>query len=315
MKVRTYFEALDTTPVAPRVSEKSNTQKPTSFRVYLGAFDNVASDSQLRILADCDLVILDPLQHGANHAITSTPRSRLIARFILGRLDLETLLGAAQHDSGIKDFTIFAFDHILDLVSAYFPTPSGRNRGFTGIVLANWEIFFSVATLHELSKELSKRALDVYLETESPHFLHELDAVAQESITGLVIRNGLLWPNGERKDCFDLDKMRPTTKSFMAQEFLRPFTTMVWEELDNNAVIPIAVLKRTYAWSRFHSTLSWIAPSYALFDAEAVVPQVEPLSAFDWLKESSVVQLHNLWKNNQTVRARIHHVFSFLRAN
>lgn len=284
------------------MSERRKVHNPTSFRIYLGALDDVASDSQSRILSDWDLVILDPLQPGVNNAITSTPRSKQIAPFILGRLDIEALLGTAQHDYDIEDFTIYALDCILGLVSTYFPVPNERNHGFTGIVLAGWDNFFSVAALHELSKELSKRALDVYLETKSPHFLNEVNAVAHNSIAGLVIRNGLLWPNGERRDCFDMDEMRLTIKAFMSQEIVRQFTTMMWEELDNNAVVSISVLKRTYSWSRFHNTLAWIAPSYALLDAEAMVTQLEPLSAFDWLKESSVIELHDLWKNNQTVR-------------
>lgn len=255
----------------------------------------MALEARSRILSDCDLVVLDPLQAGVRGSISSTPYNKSTAQFVLGRLDLANIFGEHQYS------LIPALDHILGLVSVYFPLQTEERHGFTGIVFACWEGFFSVTTLHELSKELVKRGLDVYLEANPPNFLDEVSAVAHESISGLVIRNGLLWPNGERKDCFDLEALRPAARAFMSQEFLRPFLTIMWEEIDDDAVVPNAVMKRTHSWSKYHTTLLRVVPSGALFDAEGAVPQLEPLGAFDWLKGRSVIELQTLWRDNQTV--------------
>ncbi|KFZ18278.1 hypothetical protein V502_04173 [Pseudogymnoascus sp. VKM F-4520 (FW-2644)] len=310
-RVKKHFQRLNTTSIVRRLApEVHNVNKPTSFRIYLGAFDGAALEARSRILSDCDLVVLDPLQAGVGDSISSIPCNKSAARFILGRLDLADIFGEHQYS------LIPALDHILGLVSVYFPLQTEERHGFTGIVLACWEGFFSVATLHELSKELVKRGLDVYLEAKPPTFLDEVSAVAHESISGLVIRNGLLWPNGERKDCFDLEALRPAARAFMSQEFLRPFLTIMWEEIDDDAVMPIAVLKRTHSWSKYHTTLLSVVPSGALFDAEAAVPQLEPLGAFDWLKDRSVIELQTLWQDNQTVSSEstTREVFKPLRA-
>jgi len=62
-----------------------------------------------------------------------------------------------------------------------------------------------------------------------------------------------------------------------------------------------AVLKRTYTWCSFYSALPWIGSNSALFDASINVVKFQPLSAFDWLKEHRVMELHDLWRNNRTV--------------
>ncbi|KAL5344247.1 hypothetical protein ACLOAV_010817 [Pseudogymnoascus australis] len=310
-RVKNHFQRLNTTSIVRRLApEVHNVNKPTSFRIYLGAFDGVALEARSRILSDCDLVVLDPLQAGVRGSISSTPYNKSTAQFVLGRLDLANIFGEHQYS------LIPALDHILGLVSVYFPLQTEERHGFTGIVFACWEGFFSVTTLHELSKELVKRGLDVYLEANPPNFLDEVSAVAHESISGLVIRNGLLWPNGERKDCFDLEALRPAARAFMSQEFLRPFLTIMWEEIDDDAVVPNAVMKRTHSWSKYHTTLLRVVPSGALFDAEGAVPQLEPLGAFDWLKGRSVIELQTLWRDNQTVSSEstTREVFKPLRA-
>jgi hypothetical protein len=87
LDVRIYLQTLDTIPISLQVSEGGKSYKPASFRVYLGAFHDVISDGQSRILSDWDVVIRDPLQPGVSNAITSTPWSKQIARFVLGKLD------------------------------------------------------------------------------------------------------------------------------------------------------------------------------------------------------------------------------------
>ncbi len=223
---------------------------------------------------------------------------------MVGRLDLETLLGLWQYRlSHDRDaFTITAFEQILSLVSTHFQNRDVEKSGFTGVLLAGWENFFSLSVLNQLNKEIVKLGLDVYLEIGPPGFLKEVDMVALESIFGLVIRNGLILPTGERRDCFDMEALRPTIKAFASQECRRSFTTMMWELLDDDVEVENAVIKRTFSWCRFHSTVPWIAPHHSLFNAAPDVGHIEPLSAFDWLKEADVMQIHDLWRNSQTVR-------------
>lgn len=222
--------------------------------------------------------------------------------FVVGRLDLEALLDLPQHKLDREAFTIAAFERIRSLVPTHFQNADVEKTGFTGILLAGWEGFFSVSVLNKLCKHLYTLGLDVYLETGPPSFLNGGDAAQVESIAGLVIRNGLILPNGKRRDCFDMQALRPAIKAFMSQECLRSFTTMMWESLDDDAVVEDAVVKRTFSWCRFHSTLSWIAPHSALLNARPDIGHTEPLSAFNWLKDANVMQIHDLWRNSQAVR-------------
>jgi hypothetical protein len=304
-KVDTYLKNLAITfPISKSISERGESHKPTSFRIYLGAFDKTITADQARILSDWDLVILNPLQSNVVDAVASIPRNRQKPHFVVGRLDLETLLDLPQHKLDRETFTITAFERILSLVSTHFLNSDIEKAGFTGILLAGWEGLFSVAVLSKLSKHLANQGLDVYLETGPPSFLKgvEVDAAGAESIVGLVIRNGLILPNGERRDCFSMEALRPTIKAFISQECLRSFTTMMWEQLDDDAVVGDAIIKRTFTWCRFHSALHWIAPRSALLDAQPDIGHVEPLSAFDWLKDANAMQVHDLWRNSQMVR-------------
>ena len=185
-----------------------------------------------------------------------------------------------------------------------FQSLNGSSNGFTGVLLAAWDAF-PVPVLLELSYVITTLNLDVYLETSAPEFLRDTKVLASEAITGLVIRNGLLLPNGERRDCFDMEKFRPTVKGFVSQACLRDFTVLMWETLDNDALPSNAVLKRTYKWCSFYNALSWMGSNNALYDDSVDVVEFEPLSAFDWLKESRVVEIHEMWRNKRTVSLNI----------
>jgi hypothetical protein len=303
--VDTYLQSLAiASPISKSVSGRGESHKPTSFRIYLGAFDKTITTDQARILSDWDLIILNPLQSNVVDAVASIPRNRLKPHFVVGRLDLEALIDLPQHKLAPETFTIIAFKRILSLVPTHFQNANVEKAGFTGILLAGWEGLFSVAVLNKLSKHLANLGLDVYLETGPPSFLNgvQVDAARAESVVGLVIRNGLILPNGERRDCFSMEALRPTIKTFISQECLRSFTTMMWEMLDDGAVVGDAVMKRTFTWCRFHSVVPWIAPRSALLDTHPDIGHVEPLSAFDWLKDANVMQVHDIWRNNQVVR-------------
>jgi hypothetical protein len=295
-------------PISKSISNKGGSIKPSSFRIYLGTFDKTITADQTRVISHCDLIILDPLQSNVIDAVASIPKNKHKPHFVVGRLDLEALLDLSQQKVDGEAFTITALERILSLVATNFRNADVEKSGFTGILLTRWERVFSVSILNRLSKHLVNLGLDVYLETGPPKFLNcGGDAVRAESIAGLVIRNGLILPNGERRDCFDMEALRPTTKAFISEECLRSFTTMMWEPLNDDAVVEDAVIKRTFSWCRFHSALPWIAPRCAILNAQPDIGSghygyIEPLSAFDWLKDAQVMQIHDLWRNGRTVR-------------
>jgi hypothetical protein len=218
---------------------------------------------------------------------------------VVGRINFETLFDLSQYKLDRDVSIIAAFERVLGIISTHF---RNRDVGFTGILLAGWESFFSLPVLNELNKHLFQLGLDVYLQTGPPHFLQGADTVPLASIAGLVIQNGLILPHGERRDCFDMDALRPTIKAFVSQECLGSFTTLMWEPLDDGVVVEHAVVKRAFAWCRFHGAIPWIAPSRALFNSQPGVQQIEPLSAFDWLKDANTMQVHELWRNSASVR-------------
>lgn len=281
--------------------ENSEIRKPTSFRIYLGPFDKTITADQARLLSDWDLIILDPLQANVTDAVTSIPRNSRVPHFVVGRLNLEALLDVPQHKLDYEALNIKALEQILNLVSTHFLNGDAEKTGYTGILLASWEGFFSVSVLNQLSKHLTNLGLDVYLEIGPPGFLNSVDAAGIESIAGLVIRNGLIFPNGERRDCFCIEALRPTIKAFVSRECLGSFTTMMWESIEDDVVVESAIVKRTLSWCRFHNAIPWIAPGKAVLNA---YPDklIEPLGAFDWLKDADVMQIHDLWRNSQTVR-------------
>jgi hypothetical protein len=315
-KVDTYLQNRAITyPTSKPISDKGESNKPSSFRIYLGAFDKTITADQARVISECDLIILDPLQSNVVDAVTSIQKNKRKPHFVVGRLDLEALLDLSQQKLDRETFTITALEQILSLVATNFQNADMEQSGFTGILLAGWEQVFSVSILNKLSKHLANLGLDVYLETGPPNFLNcGGDAVRAESIVGLVIRNGLILPNGERRDCFNMEALRPTIKAFISEECLRSFTTMMWELLNDDAVVEDAVINRTFSWCRFHSTLPWIAPRCALLNAQPDIGSghIEPLSAFDWLKDAQVMQIRDLWRNSPTVRnPSLLFVFSF----
>jgi hypothetical protein len=246
------------------------------------------------------MVILDPLQPQISATLKDICGNSGASRHIAGRLDLTILLGNPAHTRSLEAFLMTSIDRIMSIISVHFQALDGSRNGLNGILLVGWEIF-PVPILNQLSALLALNDLEVYLETAAPNFLEDSNILGAESIAGLVIRNGLMHPNGDRRDCFDLESLRVTVKSFVSQACLRDFAVLAWETLDNDAVPSIAVLKRTYTWCSFYSAVPWIGSECALFDTSTKVLKAQPLGAFDWLKQNHVMELHDLWRNNRAV--------------
>lgn len=248
------------------------------------------------------MVILDPLQSNISATLKDVRGKSSAPTHIVGRIDLAVLLGNTVHERMPESFIISSLDRIMSTVSTHLQVIDDGSIGFNGILLAGWEIY-PVPILNQLSVVLTTNGLAVYLETAGPEFLKNPNVLTAKSVAGLVIRNALMHPNGERRDCFDMESLRSTVKSFVSQACLRNFPVFVWETLDNDAMPSIAALKRTHTWCNFYSVVSWMGSKNALFDLGSKTLTMEPLSAFDWLKERHVLELHDLWRNNRIVSA------------
>lgn len=280
--------------------EKKEKKRPTSLGVYLGKIDSPMSPDQMRVLVGRDLVILDPFQPNTTTALAELDEHPNAPRFILSRLDLNTYLASHTQGREPENFLITSLDQILGFVSTHH-TPGSSNYAFTGILFSGWE-FIPTPVLHELGNLIYASGLEVYLETSAPDFLAEPSSLTSECISGIVIRNGLILPNGERRDCFDISPLRMTVKAFVSQSCVRSFNVFLWDTVDDDVKLSNAVLKRTFTWCSFHSVVPWIGPQEALYNASSVkVIPCEPLSAFAWLKEPRVMELHEMWKNKRAV--------------
>ncbi|KAK0103063.1 hypothetical protein ONS96_005674 [Cadophora gregata f. sp. sojae] len=285
--------------------EKLDRKKPTSLGIYLGTFDSPISDAQSQRLSERDMIILNPLQNYIPRALAELSGRQNVPQRIIGRLDLNNVLTATTPTRASSKFILSCLDRTMSMVLAAFRTSEGGKNDFTGILLAGWEIF-PTPVFHELCTVISTFGLEIYVETSAPEFLADGTALACNAISGLIIRNGLVLPDGERRDCFDMEPLRTTVKSFVSQSCIRDFTVFVWETLDDDVVISNAVLKRTFAWCNFYSVVSWIGCQGALTDATVDIVQMEPLSAFAWLKEPRVMELHDMWKSKKVIQQSNH---------
>ncbi|EKD19488.1 hypothetical protein MBM_02725 [Drepanopeziza brunnea f. sp. 'multigermtubi' MB_m1] len=275
--------------------EGTEAKKPSSLGIYLGKFSSPISDAQARVLLDREMVVLNPLQPDIKRALEEMSGRGTLPKHIIGRIDLNNVLAAATTAGKSEDFILSCLDRTMSVMIAAFRGAEGGNNGFSGVLLAGWEIFSS-PVFHELCRVISASGLEIYVETSAPDFLPDGNVLSCSSIAGLIIRNGLVLPDGEKRDCFDMERLRTTVKSFVSQSCVRVFTVFVWETVDDGVILSNAVLKRTFAWCNFYSVVSWIGAKKALTDATAEAVEVEPLSAFAWLKERRVMELHDMWK-------------------
>jgi hypothetical protein len=257
------------------------------------------------------MVILNPLQANVISAVSEFSASE--ATHIIGRCDLEEILNTTAEIRDIGKSFVSGLDQIMTVVLSRFQDSEGCNHGFNGILLAGWGLFPN-PILSELCFVLGSIGLKVYLEATGPDFLQDTTVIAPESVAGLVIRNGLILKNGERRDCFGMEALRMTVKAFVSQSCVREFSVFAWETVEDNVQLSSAVLNRTFTWCNFYSVVPWIGPQSALFDSSVDVVPFEPLSAFDWLKDSRVMKLHNLWKSKRPVSTRDSHYFTPPRA-
>jgi len=267
--------------------------KPASYGIYLGEFAKPPSRHQVQLLIKWDLFIFDPAQQGVVEAMLSglyalPPQS-------LARLDVEHIAGTASQKP------IVSVVEWITWLMEFCKVISSHQNIITGVLIGNWERNLTPPLLREVVILVNSLGLSVYLEAAAPNFLLDPKLAELNEVTGIVIRNGTISPNGEERDAFQMAEMRPTIKAFVSQACLRRFVVLLWETLDDEVTPLNAVIKRSYQWARFYSALPWIGTRTALTSAELSLHQEEPLGAFDWLKEIRVMKLHDKWRSNKHV--------------
>ena len=262
-------------------------QKPSSFGVYLGSFSKPLSKPQRRLLSQWDLIIVDPSQSGISDAI-----SQHAGKHVVGRVDLSVIISS-------KMPACEAIEKVESILANSFDGTS-----FTGILFANWEGKFSAISQRKMFEIIHKMGLSVYLETAPPHFLQDRDVLQTEGVSGLVIRNASILPNGDKRDYFGMEKLQPTIKSFVSEACMRDFVVMAWETVDDNVAVSNAVMRRSMQWCNFYSAITWIGSSSALRDAALNIKTLEPLPAFGWLKEAEIMKAHDIWRSNLTIEKK-----------
>jgi hypothetical protein len=251
--------------------------------VFLGALDGTSEEYNLQFLSQWEMAIVDPLQCG----ILSTPN--LLSTKLLGRIDLRKLLPA---ESPVTDVTISLLDWL----------PQLSTSRLYGILLAGWEDLFAKEALICISTAIIKCGLQVYLEVSPPDFLEDTEILNTDTISGLIIRNGTIFENGDRRDVFAMEKLKSAIKGFVLQSCLRDFVTLMWETLENDAVPSNATIIRSNQWCKFNNVLLWIGSSSSMCSPILGTSIQKPLSAFEWLKEPKVMQMHEKWRNGKEVK-------------
>lgn len=268
---------------------KPTVLKPSSFGVYLGDLAVPPTTAQLKLLERSDLTILNPFRSGVHAALCGREEKDGDGRHWIARIDLASLLVTQscpdQLVTGVADIILRSLSQ----------------SNFTGIVLAGWEKRLPPGHISAISNFISVAGCLVYLETRPPHFIPDVHILQEESISGLVIRNAAILPDGHHRDYFDLEKLQPTLRACVRESCLRDFSVLAWETINDEVTLSNAVLKRAFQWCDFYSITPWIGSKGSLINAEINSPAIEPLGAFGWLKEENVMKAHSAWRSNLTV--------------
>lgn len=266
------------------VNTQSTWQKPSSVGVYLGQFDEFLSEDQMRFLGEWDMLIVDPYKPGVAQAVASAAGKQ-----ILGRLDFQDI-------SPKQDMTIATIDRIEKALSEVF-----EGSAFTGILFANWEGKLVSGCWASVLEAVQRSGLSIYLETAPPDFLPDRNVLQNQAISGLVVRNASILPSGQKRDYFQLEKMKATIKAFVSEACMRDFVVVAWETIDDDAALSNAVVRRSLQWCNFYSAIPWIGRRAALENASLNTKLPEPLSSFGWLKEPEIMSAHETWRSNSSI--------------
>ena len=271
--------------------EKKLAGKPKSFGVYYGAFSNPVTPDQERVLQQWDAIILDPMKIGIREALATV---EFPPKYIIGRIDIGALTTGLPESERIAKVKII-LEAIISTMS-----PVDEKSPFNGVLLANWDTSITPGICNEIIQFLVGLNLNVYNEIVAPRFMDKVNAALKiELLSGVIFMNGAIMPNGERRDYFNMICMKPALEIVMAQSCLRDFAVLMCELVDEEPTN--AVVKRTFKWCSFYGAVAWIGTRAALEDAERNVPVKQPEGAFEWLKQETVMEIHETWRMNSKV--------------
>ncbi|KAF1943566.1 hypothetical protein EJ02DRAFT_342982 [Clathrospora elynae] len=277
-------------------SHKLPPAKPTSFGVYLGLLSTPVTQEEAHILSQWDAVVLDYCEPGVLEAVSdgSVP----MGPHIIARLDLAQIIKFAAMDNELDmSRTVYIISWTIQKT---LRRPDQR-RYFTGVLVAGWRERISTPLLNGLAKLLSAYGLEVYLEVGAPDFLDGVEKLDIKMFAGMTVRNGTIKSNGERRDFFDMDKMKTTTKSFVSQACQRSFITMMWDTIEDDVDLSHAVVRRAHMWCGYHGALPYFTRQRGLTNISEVRSYEEPLAAFQWLKNRRVMDVHEKYRAARTL--------------
>ena len=270
--------------------------KPTSFGVYLGPLDTLAAEEEVQILAQWDAVVLDYSEQGILDAVSNDGQA--LGPHIIARLDLLQMLTTSptSHETDMLRAV-----YIVSKIAREALRQPDQARYFTGVLVAGWHERLSILMLNGIAKLLSAYGLDVFLEIGPPDYLTDVDKLNLKMFAGVVVRNGTILSTGERRDFFGMDKMKSTTKAFVSESCMRPFTVMMWDTVDDDVELSHAVARRAHMWCSYHGAVPFVTRQESLMDISQVHLCEEPLAAFQWLKDRKVMALHEKFRTTRTV--------------
>lgn len=217
--------------------------------------------------------------------------------YIIARLDLAQIITFAT----TSELDMARAVYVLSWTIQRTLRQPDQRRYFTGVLVSGWRERIAVPLLNGLTKLLIAYGLDVYLEVEAPEFLDSIEKLDVGLFAGFVVRNGTIMLNGERRDFFDMDKMKTTTKSFVSQACQRPFLTMMWDTIEDDASLSHAVVRRAHMWCNYHGAITYFPRRRALTAMDSIVHCQEPLAAFQWLKQRKVMDVHERYRTARAV--------------
>lgn len=242
------------------------------------------------------MVVLNPRQPGVLEAIDDG--NIALGPQIVVRVDLLDILPFEAKDNEIDMLKAI---HLVSILLDDSIRRPNRRRYCTGVLIAGWRERICTRMLNGLAKLFYAYGLDVYLEVTAPDFLNDMGKLNYKFLAGMVVRNGTIMENGERRDYFAMDKMKTTTKTFVSQACLRPFLTMMWDTIEDDADLSHAVTRRAHMWCSYHGAIPYFARRSALNDIAEVRSCEEPLAAFQWLKDRRVMNVHDRFRTTRAV--------------
>jgi hypothetical protein len=257
---------------------------------------NPITEEEGQILSQWDAVILDHCEPGILEAVNNDQIP--LGPHILARLDMLQVLSFKAANTEVDLSRVV---YVISKIIRQTLRQPDQRRYFTGVVVSGWRERLSTPLLNGLARLLAAYGLDVYLEVGPPDFLDGVEKLDIGLFSGVVLRNGTILSNGERRDYFEMDKMKTTTKAFVSQACQRPFLTLMWDTIADEVDLSHAVVRRAHMWCSYHGAVPYFTRQHALTSIYDIRSCEEPLAAFQWLKTRRVMNVHEKYRSTRNV--------------